>query len=1612
MTLLENEYFSLCLFFSVLGSLDDQLAREQSQDTVNRRAPIHYDSRASELSHYPTVTPHGVPGGVQRKNQSMFLSDGTRTLRAKDEPRAFSRSRVFYDTYMKRHHAADYTYGDTHDRRSPALRRGHSTRSLGHSSEGSLQLNSGPYTSGFGHKDFATVNRSCSLSCLSRGQSLASVDQLSTAALHYPLENSRGFTQRNYHQQTKRTPLSSIVWNTPQSSENSPYTDKLLRTQSLMEFGPTFEETHPCSPRENARYEFYRPRDYYRRGVPNATPSIFPNKQVDPMYFDSRDNYVLHQTERNNSKSCYRYPSFHARMNLPRRSFPFGRTEEPLFRPDSHQYYSDEAFLVSDADCERIPSNLDIWPNVGMKKSGLQIWEHDPQEHTWGLDHPEGVTNVLFSKHPNGTQRHGAYGLYVPKCQTKHAVQHNLHTGTAQNPSKTFGKHFQTNENSQILGSEGVRNPDRIQSCKMESEHVKGEKVRLVSGQRDVSSPAESPMNTSSAPLLRKSTKLTSIRNIENMYLSNIRKREGQRNQGDCAVNSDLDQMPPSYLATQSTRAVNQDSQQERYQAENLGAVINSKTSENICSAAFSKGPCTESIHKHNRVVKQGTSNSIAGSPSKSPPESPTKYYTLPRKSASIDACVLSEKPLPQLHPTTQVAGKNKKNVEDYLEPLGSSKIENICSKRSDKITMVPTQPSLSPSSKDFICDEIPQTKDSHLHLTQDSKHSLDDISTLASKLEKQVRCDPDKSEISVVSECEETCTKNPLKQYKTTSTVTVSIEEDNVKYHELISVYYTLPRKRSRTLCNLFLDDTNVDADSSPTRKSPPHQKKYVHTHLATVAFSSSSDKEEKGGSLGKLVAALDVQHNSKMSGDAIKEGTHIPNTTAERTATILSQSVVLNKDDAAPVEEPEFSNRRSSLGFLSDPKTSKNMDDSLSGVTNTLGNQHIGRYPPPLNQGSNIDTFVNFKLSNATDDKISSGNLVATSSARTSEKRSPLLFPPSTDPVSGNNSHIPPSHFIGTNKEGKHNADSEINTAINYTKDSIGQDAEIREKMSHGYHNISRKADELQLKNANVRSARQEALTSETNVCSDFQKQNPPVGVASTVNSMFHPNKTASEYRKPAQVEKPQNSAIHKVCKTSQRSVTNSEDNQNSNSKDQLKSTIQGLSEGSASENKHNSDGTKDKISDIEKRKNRSSIKNKLAAIYKTSRRFSNKKSLTLKPHISNIFSQNDTHFSETSNGHGMLISSDTPQVVMQTGNENQNLNRLADEFDNTALELPENKKSEANEAPSLITNENRRPLANLCNQKHESPSPRLSDKKPGGKQHSTVLFSKEIMPKLSHNSQIYDKDLVNKNQPTFSRVKDSDLNQKQESGSNVSGLAFSLLSSDKNSNIVTTNYSKATVCSPQEVISPTESDRYQNIKRSIRLRNPNQSCVEPILNSSKTPRERHFSESSYTRVFHDRLSSAGNMMQSGSRYNRKFKSQSELLSCDENENWDACDDNNRSFCSRRVMYPSIEFGIFGKEQQQAFLDNIKRSLTEGRLWRPYFLSNPRSLRKDSNISLSRPELLSSGFAERKVSAEGASPPSEFQGQGSADYSDTNSDTTTDDEYYLDGNDKESEL
>ncbi|NXS01828.1 EXPH5 protein, partial [Oxylabes madagascariensis] len=235
---------------------------------------------------------------------------------------------------------------------------------------------------------------------------------------------------------------------------------------------------------------------------------------------------------------------------------------------------------------------------------------------------------------------------------------------------------------------------------------------------------------------------------------------------------------------------------------------------------------------------------------------------------------------------------------------------------------------------------------------------------------------------------------------------------------------------------------------------------------------------------------------------------------------------------------------------------------------------------------------------------------------------------------------------------------------------------------------------------------------------------------------------------------------------------------------------------------------------------------------------------------------------------------------------------------------------------------------------------------------------------------------------------------------------------LLTDKNSNTYVNSCLQADTCPEQNLTSQTVLGQRQNTSQPTSLENANLNSYQLHKSHVKSQRERHLSEGICARDSLETSASGSNILPKDGIHGKRFKSYSELLSCDENENW--ASDNEKCCSTRNLMYPSVEFGIFGKEQQLAFLENIKRSLTEGRLWRPCLLNNPGAFRDTESSSINRAELLSSSSAGSKMSSAASSPRelTDTYVEDPAAYSDSDSDTTTDDEYYLDEIDKESEL
>ncbi|NXO48794.1 EXPH5 protein, partial [Aramus guarauna] len=278
---------------------------------------------------------------------------------------------------------------------------------------------------------------------------------------------------------------------------------------------------------------------------------------------------------------------------------------------------------------------------------------------------------------------------------------------------------------------------------------------------------------------------------------------------------------------------------------------------------------------------------------------------------------------------------------------------------------------------------------------------------------------------------------------------------------------------------------------------------------------------------------------------------------------------------------------------------------------------------------------------------------------------------------------------------------------------------------------------------------------------------------------------------------------------------------------------------------------------------------------------------------------------------------------------------------------------------------------------------------------------------------NSQTLDLRLENRSQPISPSATTSDLldDEKRTASSHACSPPLPLLT-DKNSNTYVNSCLQADICPEQNLTSQTLLGQCQNTSQSASLKNANLHSYQLRKSHAKSQRERHLSESICARDSYETFASGSSILPKDGIHGKRFKSYSELLSCDENENW--ASDDEKCCSTRNLMYPSVEFGIFGKEQQLAFLENIKRSLTEGRLWRPCLLNNPGALRDGDPPSINRAELLSSSSAGSRMSSTASSPRelTNIYQEDPAAYSDSDSDTTTDDEYYLDEIDKESEL
>ncbi|XP_059681054.1 exophilin-5 [Gavia stellata] len=1030
-----------------------------------------------------------------------------------------------------------------------------------------------------------------------------------------------------------------------------------------------------------------------------------------------------------------------------------------------------------------------------------------------------------------------------------------------------------------------------------------------------------------------------------------------------------------------------------------------------------SNSPCIERLHKQDSLLRHTSSCSVTGSPSRNSVKTPDPlviYYTLPRKSASIAGSIMSDTPIS--------LPRESRTTYDCLWSETPCRADAFCSNQRDV--------SCSDSKHSFLTSASLNAATSNKDYPSPLIKSHNDSVSSSTSVELADRCKHlSRTESSVFSDCKER--GNFLKKYKTTSTFTVCVDEDHVKYHELVSIYYTLPRRHSRTFCNLFRDNPE-DADlpcPKENAQSPriQNKKNEGHVSLANVFFPSTVEKEVPAYSSDQVSSALVTPQNLRTAVDSKEENSHL-SPSSEKICTSKSMSMVHNRKDSSAdlslgenvlsdmvTKEISFGGPQSpaivarSGKAISDASSSQNTEIGLKEKKEILptATPLLSTLSTPPKPGRHLEnpsysTSINKNIIQKGD----SENCCQPPKVNTNKNLNSLLLHPGEKSSLGRNSNT-------------EHADMPLPPAGDTYRDSteVKQRVNFLHQTTPLYNNTSSgrqlRADSSR-KNANY-------LNSCSKVLSESQNKASEVSTASSADSLHQLDEvicTDTDELKNSKIKKEQNSQstwIGKDFSGLQESERHSEGSLNINCKDKVVRVTQDqkITQSAEDETKLLSDCTRDKVKDIEKRKNRPSIKNKLAAVYKTSRKFSSK-NLPPKPHISNIFSQNDGSATslEVDVSLDSLISTDSHQAFLQLDSENQN-HSLDPDKNTPKPRTAENKKTENQNDPSLlVSNTNWRSFTSSYTQK-KAISPKKTTVKVESRPSLTILFPDKAVTTRSKNSQTLDFRLESKSQPISPSATTSDCldDEKKRASSRACSPPLPLLT-DKNSNTYINRGLQADICPEQNLTSQTVLGQCQNTSQSASLKNANLHSYQLRKSDAKSPRERHLSESICARDSLETFASGSNVLPKDGIHGKRFKSYSELLSCDENENW--ASDDEKCYSTRSLMYPSVEFGIFGKEQQLAFLENIKRSLTEGRLWTPCLLNNPGALQDGETPSVNRAELSSSSSAGSKMSSA-ASSPQELTGiyqEDLAAYSDSDSDTTTDDEYYLDEIDKESEL
>ncbi|XP_045873321.1 exophilin-5 isoform X2 [Meles meles] len=770
---------------------------------------------------------------------------------------------------------------------------------------------------------------------------------------------------------------------------------------------------------------------------------------------------------------------------------------------------------------------------------------------------------------------------------------------------------------------------------------------------------------------------------------------------------------------------------------------------------------------------------------------------------------------------------------------------------------------------------------------------------------------------------------RKTLHKFKTTSMFSVSGDEDNVKCLEVVSIYYTLPRKYSKKFCNI-LEKYTQQIDSHPESMK-----------VETEAFPNAFEKDKLNDS-PQEPSGTPSSEGQKMLVSSAQEKSHfLPDTTEDMTAL----------PDLGPSELTlqEMASTETDVSLRKGP--SKTREISPDNFTETPAGDSRGR----KEGGKKWPSETLRPSSMLQGKKVTEENSEDCQQPMKLGNRGPSPLPARSEETVGNS----PTGRSSEARAGKAVGITAPGTAERPPKDTTGaatagsapgsQPRQVRGETGTRFQNETNKG------------------------LSDSESQ-----VFALTPALQNLHLDEGTCPGEAEVESLQSEPRDRPQRSLEVSMA-----ENGKAEDEIRKLAwdqPSLPEGS---NKN-----KTSLDDPEKGKNRSLVKHRWAVMSKASRKFS-AKDLSPRRHVATIFPQSGTSCGLD------ILSVGTPECDALSPEPAPKPVESRDErglsSDVMGVEKSEN---------SLNVISDREASTHLGNQKfndmsqlHQSESKNVSDSSPKHEKSKDIAAAQTLERESGALTQL-----------TFPSLGETDFSDHQKR----LNPPFPLEPEEKSGRSIPLSTYRQQQSDSSLEWEPEPHRRHSNSLKSI-------SVHGNLVRKSHPPkvRERHLSESTSLVNALSQLTLENDFSSNGG-YSRRFRSFSELSSCDANENPALCSGRTKMGPrSATSISRPIDYGIFGKEQQLAFLENVKRSLTQGRLWKPSFLKNPGFLKDDviSAPNPTEPSGSNSPLGQMPEDALSPSAPLNIYEENPLD-SDCDTDTTTDDEYYLDENDKESEL